>query len=363
MAKTKRQSDQERKLQQNIKQSKKLRAEVKSKQKTAAKGSVKGKPSKKKDGFFAKIFGPAPQSVQQSIPYLNMYRDGICRVSERQYNKTIQFFDINYQLAQADDQALIFENYCDFLNYFDSSISVQLTLVNQRTNIRDFKRSIQIPLVGDEHDDTRKEYNGVLQGQLKKGNNGITKRKYITFGIEADDLRTAKLRLERIETDILMNFKKFGVHAQSLDGKERLDLLHRQLHPDGQEKLRFEWSDLAKTGLSTKDFIAPSGFSLSQDGKSFRVGRHYGAASFIQILAPELSDQLLADFLQLNETISVNIHIKSIDQAEAIKRIKRKMSDLQKMKIEEQKRLSAPATIWILFRPTSKPTAATPRNC
>ena len=338
MAKTKRQSDQERKLQQNIKQSKKLRAEVKSKQKTAAKGSVKGKPSKKKDGFFAKIFGPAPQSVQQSIPYLNMYRDGICRVSERQYNKTIQFFDINYQLAQADDQALIFENYCDFLNYFDSSISVQLTLVNQRTNIRDFKRSIQIPLVGDKHDDTRKEYNGVLQGQLKKGNNGITKRKYITFGIEADDLRTAKLRLERIETDILMNFKKFGVHAQSLDGKERLDLLHRQLHPDGQEKLRFEWSDLAKTGLSTKDFIAPSGFSLSQDGKSFRVGRHYGAASFIQILAPELSDQLLADFLQLNETISVNIHIKSIDQAEAIKRIKRKMSDLQKMKIEEQKK-------------------------
>lgn len=104
------------------------------------KGFLSSKPSKKKDGFFAKIFGSAPQSVQQSIPYLNMYRDGICRVSERQYNKTIQFFDINYQLAQADDQALIFENYCEFLNYFDSSIAVQLTLVNQRTNIRDFNK-------------------------------------------------------------------------------------------------------------------------------------------------------------------------------------------------------------------------------
>ena len=338
MVKTKQQSDQEIRLQQNIKQSKKLRAEVKSKQNNAAKGSVKGKLSKKKDGFFAKIFGPAPQSVQQSIPYHDMYRDGICRVSDRQYNKTIQFFDINYQLAQADDQALIFENYCDFLNYFDSSISVQLTLVNQRTNIRDFNKSIQIPLAGDKHDETRKEYNGVLQGQLKKGNNAITKCKYITFGIEANDLRTAKLRLERIETDIIMNFKKFGVQARSLDGKERLALLHRQLHPDGQEKLRFEWSDLASTGLSTKDFIAPSGFSLAKDGRSFRVGRHYGAVSFVQILAPELSDQLLADFLQLNDTITVNIHIKSINQAEAIKNIKRKMSDLQKMKIEEQKK-------------------------
>lgn len=120
-------------MEQEVKQSKKLRAEVKSKQKTAVQSSAK-KPSGKKDGFFAKIFGTAPQSVQESIPYRDMYRDGICRVSERQYTKTIRFFDINYQLAQADDQALIFENYCDFLNYFDSSISVQLTLVNQAEN-------------------------------------------------------------------------------------------------------------------------------------------------------------------------------------------------------------------------------------
>ncbi len=337
MAKNKRQLAQEKRLELEVKQSKKLRAEVKSKGKTAVQSSAK-KPSKKKDGFFAKIFGTAPQSVQESIPYHDMYRDGICRVSERQYTKTIQFFDINYQLAQADDQALIFENYCDFLNYFDSSISVQLTLVNQRTNLRDFNKSIQIPLAGDGHDATRAEYNGMLRGQLRKGNNGITKRKYLTFGIEADDLRTAKLRLERIETDIMMNFKKFGVQSQSLDGRERLELIHRQLHPDGQEKLNFSWKNLAETGMSTKDFIAPSGFSLSKDGKSFRVGRHFGSVSFVQILAPELSDQLLADFLQLNDTITVNIHIKSIDQAEAIKNIKRKMSDLQKMKIEEQKK-------------------------
>ena len=255
MAKNKRQLAQEKRLEQEVKQSKKFRAEVKSKQKTAVQSSA-NKPSGKKDGFFAKIFGTAPQSVQESIPYRDMYRDGICRVSERQYTKTIRFFDINYQLAQADDQALIFENYCDFLNYFDSSISVQLTLVNQRTNLRDFNKSIQIPLAGDGHDATRAEYNGMLRGQLKKGNNGITKRKYLTFGIEADDLRTAKLRLERIETDIMMNFKKFGVHSQSLDGRERLELLHRQLHPDGQEKLNFSWRNLAETGMSTKDFMA-----------------------------------------------------------------------------------------------------------
>ena len=204
--------------------------------------------------------------------------------------------------------------------------------------MQDFTRSIDIPPRGDEYDGIRREYGDMLKNQLQKGNNGLTKRKYITFGIEADDLRTAKMRLERIETDVLANFKTLGVQARSLNGLERLELLHSQLHPDGQEKFHFQWSDLPKTGLSTKDFISPSGLSFSKDGKTFRVGDHSGAVSFLQILAPELTDRLLADLLDLNDAVTVNLHIQSIDQAQAIRNIKRKMSDLQKMTIEEQKK-------------------------
>ncbi|WP_443652806.1 VirB4-like conjugal transfer ATPase, CD1110 family, partial [Dialister invisus] len=188
------------------------------------------------------------------------------------------------------------------------------------------------------YDDIRREYADMLKNQLEKGNNGLSKRKYITFGIEADDLRSAKMRLERIEADIMNNFKTLGVQAISLNGLERLELLHSQLHPSGQEKLKFSWSDLAKTGNSTKDFIAPTSFTFSKDGKTFRIGDYSGAVSFLQILAPELTDRLLADMLDLDDAVTVNLHIQSIDQAQAIRNIKRKMSDLQKMKIEEQKK-------------------------
>ena len=276
--------------------------------------------------------------MQQSIPYREMYRDGICRVTDRYYTKTVQFFDINYQLAQAEDKTQIFESYCDFLNYFDSSIHVQLTFINQQANMQDFAQSIDIPTRGDEYDEIRSEYGDMLRGQMQKGNNGLSKRKYITFGVEADDLRNAKMRLERIETDMIANFKSLGVQARPLNGIERLELLHSQLHPDGQERLRFDWSQLPKTGLSTKDFISPSGLSFSENGKTFRVGEYAGAVSFLQILAPELTDRLLAEFLNMNDTVTVSLHIQSIDQAQAIKNIKRKMSDLQKMTIEEQKK-------------------------
>ena len=204
--------------------------------------------------------------------------------------------------------------------------------------MQDFSKSIAIPPQGDEYDDIRREYAEMLKNQLEKGNNGLAKRKYITFGIEADDLRTAKMRLERVETDVLNNFKTLGVQAVPLNGLERLELLHSQLHPSGQEKLKFAWSDLAKTGLSTKDFIAPTSFTFSKDGKTFRIGEYSGAMSFLQILAPELTDRMLAEFLDLDDAVTINLHIQSIDQATAIRNIKRKMSDLQKMKIEEQKK-------------------------
>ena len=334
MPKTKQQEAQEKRLQANIQQARKNRSAVKKAGKTPG---PHAKPPGK-GGFFSGVKHDAPQTSQQTIPYREIYKDGICRVNDKLYTKTIQFFDINYQLAQADDKAQIFENYCDFLNYFDSTISVQLTFINQRANMQDFSKSIAIPPQGDEYDDIRREYAEMLKNQLEKGNNGLAKRKYITFGIEADDLRTAKMRLERVETDVLNNFKTLGVQAVPLSGLERLELLHSQLHPSGQEKFKFAWSDLAKTGLSTKDFIAPTSFTFSKDGKTFRIGEYSGAMSFLQILAPELTDRMLAEFLDLDDAVTVNLHIQSIDQATAIRNIKRKMSDLQKMKIEEQKK-------------------------
>ena len=266
-----------------------------------------------------------------------MYRDGICQVNDRLYTKTVTFNDINYQLAQNEDKTQIFEAYCDFLNYFDSSISIQLSFLNQRGNLEDFKRSIDIPDQPDDYNPIRREYAGMLKNQLSKGNNGLVKTKYITFGIEAANLKDARMRLERIEADIINNFKVLGVKARPLTGHERLEVLHGQFHPGGRDKFRFDWRDIARTGNGTKDYIAPSGFDF-RDGRTFRMGDSIGAASFVQIIAPELTDRMLADFLDLDSAVMVNLHIRSIDQAEAIKTIKRKLSDLDKMRIEEQKK-------------------------
>ena len=277
------------------------------------------------------------KSAQDSIPYERMWPDGICRVADGHYTKTIQFQDINYQLSQNEDKTAIFEGWCDFLNYFDSSIKFELSFLNLAASKETFARAISIPLQGDDFDSIRVEYMTMLQNQLAKGNNGLIKTKYLTFGIDADSIKSAKPRLERIETDILNNFKRLGVAAETLDGKARLAQLHGIFHMDEQLPFRFEWDWLPSSGLSTKDFIAPSGFEF-RTGKQFRMGKKYGAVSFVQILAPELNDRMLAEFLDMESNLVVSLHIQSVDQIKAIKTVKRKITDLDKSKIEEQKK-------------------------
>ncbi len=266
-----------------------------------------------------------------------MWPDGICRVTGNYYTKTIQFQDINYQLAQNEDKTSIFEGWCDFLNYFDSSIHLQFLFLDLTAGAQEFEQVIMIPDKDDGNNDVRHEYVEMLLNQLSKGNNGLTKTKFITFGIEAENIKTAKPRLERIEIDLMNNFRRLGVAASSLNGKERLKLMYDMFHMETQSPFRFDWKWLAPTGLSTQDFIAPSSFDF-REKSSFGMGSKQSEVSFFQILASDLNDRVLADFLSMESSLIVSLHIQAIDQTKAIKNVKRKITELDEMKITEQKK-------------------------
>lgn len=280
---------------------------------------------------------PVPHTVQQSIPYQRMFRDGICRVSDQYYTKTIQYEDINYQLAQQEDQKAIFEEWCSFLNYFDSSVHFELSFLNASTAADDFEERIKILNKNDEFDSVRNEYSTMLRDQMAQGNNGLTKSKYLTFGITAESMKQAKPRLIHIETALVNNFRRLGCGVHPLDGKERLKLMHDMLHLGEREHFQFKWNWLVEQGLSTKDFIAPTGLGFPT-GRYFKMGNMYGAVSYLAITASDISDRMLADFLDMESSQIVTMHLQSVDQTAAIKMIKHTITELDSSKIEEQKK-------------------------
>lgn len=238
-----------------------------------------------------------PRTAQQSIPMQRMFEDGTCRVKANYYTRTIQYQDINYQLAQQEDKTAIFEEWCSFLNFFDSSIKFELSFVNMATDSTEFEKSIRIPFQRDGFDDVRAEYSQMLRQQLAKGNNGLTKTKFITFGVEGESMAQVKPRLDHIQNDLLNNFHRLGVQAKPLNGAQRLKLMHDMFNMDGASKFHFDWKDLVKSGLSVKDAIAPTAFAF-KNSRTFQMGGIFCATSFLSITASDISDQLLKDFLE-----------------------------------------------------------------
>ena len=277
-----------------------------------------------------------PHSAQDTLPFRQMYPDGLCKLEDTAWSRCIEFEDVNYQIARQEDQTAIFEALCDMYNAHDSSIGMELSLPCRRMNREDFVKRIEIGAQGDDFDGIRALYTEMLRGQLEHGNNGLVKTKYLVLTIEAKDIKTARARFSRIIQDALGHFKVMGALAKALDGREWLEMLHGVLHPDG-DRFSFEWGWLAPSGLSVKDFIVPSSFRFGE-ARRFQIGGKYGAASFLQITAPEINDRLLTDLLDTDDGILVSLHIRSMDQSEAIKTVKRKITDLDSMKIDAQKR-------------------------
>ena len=266
-----------------------------------------------------------------------MHPDGVCQLPGGLYTKTVEYEDINYSVASTEDQSAIFSGWSAFLNYFDSALPVQLSFINRRSHSTS-RYEVNIPAQADDFDSIRGEFVGMLKRQIARSNNGIERSKYITFGVPAGGIAEARPRLDRVEADVMGNLHRLGVPSSSLDGRERLALLHGQMHPGRREPFRFSWADISRTGMGTKDFITPSeGFDF-RGSRFFRVGGFWGAASYLQILASELSDRLLREILELDAELTVTMHIQTVDQLKAIKTIKGKISDIDKMKVEEQKK-------------------------
>ena len=278
-----------------------------------------------------------PESVQQSIPFDRMWKDGICRVSEGYYTKTIAFEDINYQLATLGDKKSILEDWSSFLNFFDSSIHFELSFVNTVTDKKQFLKRIRIEPANDGFDDLRKEYNQMLTDQYKKGNNGITRTKYLTFGIHADSVKQALPRIIHVQNDLINNFRQMGVYAYVLNGVERLEVMHDMFHLCDDHRFQFDWKMQKESGLSVKDFIAPESLDFGRK-RTFEMGDLHCAVSSLAITASQIPDNMLKEFLDLETGQIVTMHIRSIDQNVAVKMVKRTITELDRSKIEEQKK-------------------------
>ena len=278
-----------------------------------------------------------PETAQDTICFEKMYKEGLCLVRDNFYTKMIEFYDVNYELLDVEEQADMLSGYSSFINYFTPGIKFELFLFNRKVSEEDLIKSFDIDPQGDAVDELRKEFSDMLKVQNTKGNNGILKSKYLVFGIEAKNKDEALSKLNTIEADITKNLRSLGTSVRSLDGKERLLVLHDFFNQGNISPFRFSFKDMAESGHMVKDYVAPSAFDFRFPSR-FKIGSMFGSVFYVDITAPRLSDELLRNLLNIDSNISVSIHMETKDPVKAMKFLKKKLSEIQASKINEQKK-------------------------
>jgi type IV secretory pathway VirB4 component len=284
-------------------------------------------------------------STQDLLNYRKMFSNGICKVTDNTYSKMLQFSDISYQLSQDEMKQKIFAQYSALLNSFDQSVEIQLCFINYRMQAEKTETVfVETSSNESEKKDSKiqalkKEYLSFVDEQREKGNNGILRNKYFLITVKDKSYGNAARRLENIEVTVRENFKMMGSMTEALNGIERLSVINYLLNGDDPSYVDLETLSKGDIGqATTKDIIAPRTTDFESSKTEFKVNRKFGATLNFRITATELSDRVLADFLDLDLEQLVSMHIRVMDQQKAVKMVKTKKSDLDKIKIEEQKK-------------------------
>jgi len=268
-------------------------------------------------------------STQDTLPFDTLYLDGIMELGNGLYSKSIQFTDINYQISKDDEKENIFLKYCEFLNSFDSSIKLQITINNSRINIDDFKKNIFFKGKSDKFDIYRYEFNNMLEGNLREGQNDIQKEMYLTFTVKASNQIDARKILTRVQNRIEDSFRRLNSKVISLKADDKTKILNKFFCDTQKEFTEYK---------SIKDCIAPDSFEFKHS--HFKIGEKFARVLYLKTLPNFLTDHSFVELTEECNRMMLSINIEMVAQDEAVRYVKKQITGMEGNKIEYQKRAS-----------------------
>lgn len=266
-------------------------------------------------------------TTEDTVLPLEVYKNGVFKISKNEYSKTLEFFDRNYTALSEEDRENLFINFSEILNSFDSSNSYQFSYINCGEKSFKLEDRFKIENKNDAFDEFRDEYNQILKNKINK-NKGFEKRKFLTFKTTAKNLKEANINLTGMEKDLKKQFKELDTEIKILNLEERLSLFYEMLNP--HKNLDFGQID-------QKEKIVPKLLDFSKDDE-FKINEMFAQTFYLEITGSEISDEILKEFVEVNEDLYINFHIEPIDQLDGTNLVAKTLTNLQQMKIEEQKK-------------------------
>lgn len=306
-------------------------------------GKQKDQKNKKK-----KYESTIPKSIIDSIPYVAVYEDGVIEVKPGVFSQSYPIPAVNFKTAGDAEQWRLAEVYMEFLNSFDSNVTVQITLYNRTVDMETFQDEVYVKVMDDDLNDYREEYNEMLDQKMRGAKNNLETVKILTVTVEALDISSAEDQLAQLQTVIQENLNNMTKkQPEPLTLVERLDILNQiynqdEAHPvyekrmiEGHESESFTLEHLASQGITTKDLIAPE--SLEFRGNDGKTGDSIFKSFYVSTYPTYIRGTILTDFAQLPTNMLTSVFFQPMDQAQGIKMIREKSVNIKSEVINAEK--------------------------
>lgn len=292
-----------------------------------------------------------PETLAESIPYKNVFDNGIIQLNEYQYSKSYILKDTNFKTADNYTQAKIASEYGEFLGQFDSGVQVEITMYNKTADMDDFKSNILMDMQADSFNHYRNEYNEMLLEKMTIAKNNIEIIKIMTITLTALDVIDATDKFVQIDNSVTEEMVHLtGGSAEPMTTIERLELLNSIYKQDSYSPLyqkrefngrvieSFTLENCAKQGITTKDVIAPS--SLVFNSKDFEIGNYVARTYYVSNFPTWISGTILTDFTSMPYNMLTSVHFNAMPQDQALRLLKRQGTNISASLVDNQKTAS-----------------------
>jgi type IV secretory pathway VirB4 component len=291
----------------------------------------KTKPVKSK-GISKRV---VPKTALQTIPYLRICNDNTMEVKTGVYSRTYEFEDVNYKQARQEIQEDIFLRYCSILNSFDTAVTVQETILNNKINNSDFKDYVLLKEKNDDFDVYRNEYNAMLLDKVSEGQNDIKRYRYLTVTLHADSESIAKNKFNSMETELITSYKKLSSKLVELTSNDRLRII-KDIFRGVQASRPPELTQKDfKMGVD-KLYICPDYFEFKND--YFMYDDKYARCLYVKAFPSYLSDRLLSELTEAGINMITTKNILPVDPSHALKQVKRRITAMKTNKLQAERK-------------------------
>lgn len=234
-----------------------------------------------------------PTSVQETIPIYQVSKNGIFQLENQKglntFDKGYEFGEINYGLKDDMERAVCLERYCELLN--SQNTPFKICVINQEKPENEKRDEYYVKSLhqGKIYDFATQAMNKEIGENMDKGNNNLVQKKYFIPSCKKTSMEEAKGFFNSLEKTLVGGFDDMGSTFTSLEGLERLRVLHQIYRPGEVDSFDWTWDDLKKVRRDWRNDICNT--KLKENSDYIDFGNQLGTVLFARKLPKSLSDE------------------------------------------------------------------------